>query len=83
VLTVSTLLEAEYGLKDVCLSVPCIVSQAGVERIIVGKLTDEEQRDLTASAMVLKKTLADLAGEDGKRDDRLDGKAPVAIGEVT
>jgi malate/lactate dehydrogenase len=25
---VSTLLEGEYGLKDVCLSVPCIVSQA-------------------------------------------------------
>ncbi|MFO7535834.1 MAG: hypothetical protein R6X19_09175 [Kiritimatiellia bacterium] len=32
-------------------------------------MTDEEQRDLTASAMALKKTLADLAGEDGKRDD--------------
>ena len=68
VLTVSTLLDEEYGLKDVCLSVPCIVSQAGIENIIVGKLTDEEQRDLAASAMVLKKTLADLAGADGKRD---------------
>ncbi len=59
----------EYELKDVCLSVPCIVSQAGIERIIVGKLTDEEQRDLSASAMTLKKTLSDLAGEDGKHDD--------------
>lgn len=61
VLTVSTLLEDEYGLTDVCLSVPCIVSQTGIERILVGPLTDDEQRGLAASARVLTKTLADLA----------------------
>jgi len=57
VLTVSTLLDGEYGLNDVCLSVPCIVSQTGVERIIEGKLTDGERAALHSSASVIKKSL--------------------------
>jgi L-lactate dehydrogenase len=61
VLTVSTLLDGEYGLKDVCLSVPCIVSQSGMERTIEGKLTDEELRALHASASVVSEGLVELA----------------------
>jgi len=61
VLTVSTLLEGKYGLNDVCLSVPCIVSQSGAERILEGKLADEEQKALHESASVLKKKLIELA----------------------
>lgn len=64
VLTVSTLLEGEYGLNDVCLSVPCIVSRSGLENIIVGRLTNEEQRALQASALILKQTLVDLTSGD-------------------
>ena len=60
ILTVSTLLDGEYGLKDVCLSVPCIVSQSGVERIIEGKLADEELRALHASASIIKEKLVEL-----------------------
>jgi len=60
VLTVSTLLDGEYGLRDVCLSVPCIVSQSGVDRIIEGKLADDEQRALHASASIIKEKLAEL-----------------------
>ncbi len=60
VLTVSTLLDGEYGLKDVCLSVPCIVSQSGVERIIEGKLADEELRALNASASIIQERLVEL-----------------------
>lgn len=63
VLTVSTLLDGEYGLRDVCLSVPCVVSRTGIERIIEGRLADVERRDLEASAAVLKKSLAALDGE--------------------
>lgn len=65
VLTVSTLLEGEYGLRDVCLSVPCILSQSGVERIIEGRLSDGEKQALQASAEVLKEKLSELktAGE--------------------
>jgi len=60
VLTVSTLLDGEYGLKDVCLSVPCIVSKHGVERIIVGKLVADEQNALRASASAIKESLVEL-----------------------
>ncbi len=60
VLTVSTLLDGEYGLKDVCISVPCIVSQSGVERIIEGKLADGERRALHASASLLRERLMEL-----------------------
>ena len=65
VLTVSTLLEGEYGLQDVCLSVPCILSHSGVDRIIEGRLADGEKQALKASAAVLKERLIELenAGE--------------------
>jgi L-lactate dehydrogenase len=60
VLTVSTRLEGEFGLQDVCLSVPCIVSSGGVERIIVSKLPEGELAALLASAEVLKKAITKL-----------------------
>jgi L-lactate dehydrogenase len=67
VLTVSTMLSGDYGLEDVCLSVPCIVSRNGVERVITAKLTDEESQALRRSANTLKETLAAL--ETGGADD--------------
>jgi L-lactate dehydrogenase len=60
VLTVSTMLDGEYGLKDVCLSVPCIVSRSGVERIIEGKAAIGELQALHASASVIRKSLIEL-----------------------
>jgi len=62
ILTVSTLLEGEYGLEDVCLSVPCILNQDGVERILRTSLPPEEQQALRHSAEVLKKARLDLKG---------------------
>ena len=60
VLTVSTRLEGEFGLQDVCLSVPCIVSGRGVERNIVSKLPKDEEAALAASAAVLKEAITQL-----------------------
>jgi L-lactate dehydrogenase len=60
VLTLSTYLNGEYGLNDVCLSVPAVVSQNGVERIIDKELPADEKQALERSAAVLKKSLADL-----------------------
>lgn len=60
VLTVSTRLDGECGLNDVCLSVPCMVCESGVERIVEGRLPLEEQRSLEASAAVLKKAEDEL-----------------------
>jgi L-lactate dehydrogenase len=54
VLTISTLLDGEYGLHDVCLSVPCIVSSHGVEMVIAGQLSDGEMVSLKKSASILK-----------------------------
>lgn len=60
VLTVSTLLEGEYGLIDVCLSVPCLVSRKGIERVIEGSLTSDEMKSLAQSANILRSTLDEL-----------------------
>ncbi len=57
VLTVSCRLDGEYGLRDVCLSVPCVVSRQGIQRIIAGKLTGDEMAGLARSAAVLRATL--------------------------
>ena len=69
VLTVSTMLDGEYGLKDVSLSVPCIVSQAGVEKIIEGRLTNEELTALAASASVIKESIQELTASKGEHHD--------------
>jgi L-lactate dehydrogenase len=62
VLTVSTLLDGEYGLDDVCLSVPCIVSERGVERIVESRLPQGELESLAASAALLKQSMGQLEG---------------------
>lgn len=54
ILTVSTLMKGEYGLDDLYIGVPAIVSQQGVERPIEIDLTDEEMEKLHHSANVLK-----------------------------
>lgn len=65
ILTVSTLLEGEYGITGVCLSVPSIIAQHGVEKLLTGSLSAEEQRLLLQSATILKHSMAELeqAGE--------------------
>lgn len=60
VLTVSTLLDGEYGLRDVCLGVPAIVGQRGVERIVTAPLSPEEQQALERSAETLRAQMAGL-----------------------
>jgi L-lactate dehydrogenase len=61
VLTVSTLLQGEYGLQDVCLSVPVLLGKDGIKRVIEAKLRTEEQSLLEKSADTLKRSLAELA----------------------
>ncbi len=59
-LTVSSMMQGEYGLEDVCLSVLCIVDDSGVRGRIQSKLTDEELRKLHTSANKLKETIASI-----------------------
>ncbi|MBN2218022.1 MAG: L-lactate dehydrogenase [Pirellulales bacterium] len=63
VLTVSTRLDGEFGLTDVCLSVPCIVAAGGAERIIEARLPDNELKALLASAALLKEAISQLEGQ--------------------
>jgi L-lactate dehydrogenase len=60
VLTVSTLLEGEYGRSDVCQSVPCAVDETGVAHAIEARLPAEEQAGLERSAGVLKQAIEEL-----------------------
>lgn len=60
VLTVSTLLDGEYGLRDVCLSVPCIVAQSGIEKIMEGRLAADELQALQASAAVIRESAREI-----------------------
>jgi L-lactate dehydrogenase len=60
VLTVSTALEGEYGLSDVCLGIPAIVGQAGVEMVLEASLPPEETAALEQSANVLREAIDKL-----------------------
>jgi L-lactate dehydrogenase len=60
VLTVSIMLEGEFGLRNVCLSVPGIVSARGVEKIIESPLPESELAALSASAATLRQAIEQL-----------------------
>ena len=62
VLPVSTLLEGEYGLQDVCLGVPCVVGQGGVREIVEAPLLPGEKESLLKSASILQAALKELTG---------------------
>ena len=51
---VSVFLDGEYGLKDVCLSVPVVLENKGAEEIIELELPEDEQKQLKKSAEVIK-----------------------------
>ena len=60
ILSVSTLVESDFGIKDVCLSVPCVVSDSGVIRIIESPLSPSELNSLSYSAQVLRNAIDSL-----------------------
>jgi L-lactate dehydrogenase len=60
VLSVSAVLDGEYGISGVSIGVPCLVSQKGIERILEANLTSDEQGALARSAAVLRDTIAQL-----------------------
>ena len=60
VLTVSTMLRGEYGISDVCLSLPAVVSDTGIVRIVDGPLSENEKELLHRSAGILRESIASL-----------------------
>lgn len=65
ILTVSTLLNGEYGIDNVCLSVPCVVGAGGVKKIITAHLSDDEHKALRASAGAIKEVIDRIAPGTG------------------
>ncbi|WP_078060757.1 L-lactate dehydrogenase [Desulfotomaculum copahuensis] len=64
VLTVSGLINGEYGIHDVCFSLPAIVNRQGRSRVLAVPLAPDEEEALHHSAAVLKSILdrLDLPG---------------------
>lgn len=59
-LTLSTLLTGEYGISDVCLSIPSVISSEGLKSKLVAPLTDGELASLKHSADCLKDVIKQI-----------------------
>ena len=57
-LPVSSLVQNAYDIRDICLSVPSVVSRKGIEKHVEIKLWPKEQMALQTSSRALKDTLA-------------------------
>ena len=76
ILSVSSLMEGQYGLRDICLSMPTIVGADGVEEKIPISLDEDEITKLMASAQALKDIASSLdlslpeveSGADGNEE---------------
>lgn len=60
ILPISTSMHGDFGIEDVCLSMPTILSAEGMETHIPIKLSEKEQESLKQSASTLKHILAGL-----------------------
>ena len=60
VLSVSTLMTGQYGVRDICLSLPCVVGANGIEEVLTLNLNAEEEAGFKRSAEKLGSTLAML-----------------------
>ena len=56
----SALLEGEYGEKDLCIGVPCILGKNGIEKIVELNLNEEEKALFAKSAAAVHNTNAAL-----------------------
>jgi L-lactate dehydrogenase len=54
ILTVSSLLQGQYNISDVCLSVPTVVDRNGINRILEIPLSGKEEEMLQQSADTLR-----------------------------
>jgi len=60
VMAVSTMLHGEYGIDDVCLSIPTYIGPGGVKGRVMPDFTEEEVKKLQNSAEVLKSVIANI-----------------------
>lgn len=60
ILPVSSYIDGEYGLKDICISIPSIVCMEGIDKVLEIPLSKREEENLFNSASKLKDVLESL-----------------------
>jgi len=60
IVAVSTMLHGEYGIDDVCLSIPTIINANGAVTKVLPEMTEEEVAKLRLSAETLKSVIAQV-----------------------
>jgi L-lactate dehydrogenase len=68
VFSVSSLVPGYYGIEDVYLSLPAVIGQGGVERVLHLPLSEQETAALCQSAAVLRGVLDEVAATEGTND---------------
>ena len=61
IVAVSTMLHGEYGIEDVCLSIPTIINANGVVGKVLPDMTDEEIEKLRHSAKMLREVIDQIS----------------------
>ena len=56
----STCLNGEYGYRDTCLALPCVVDSTGVRKVIELNLNDQERASLEICADAMKAQISSL-----------------------
>jgi malate dehydrogenase len=57
IIPVSVLLKGEYGVKDICMGVPCVINRKGVERILEIELDEKEKKKIKEAEEIFKKCM--------------------------
>ena len=60
VMPLSILMQGQYGIRDVCLSLPCVVGRAGVLRVLEPDLSESEVAALRQSADVVRSAIGSV-----------------------
>lgn len=53
-------LDGEYGIKDICIGLPCRLGKAGIEKIIELDLADNEKKEFLKCAETIRNLLKQL-----------------------
>ena len=60
ILTVSSLIDGLYGVKDICISLPSIVGATGIQQVLPVDLSADEQERLRDSGLKMRSILSEL-----------------------
>lgn len=78
ILPVSSLVHGEYGIRDVCISVPTVIGRAGVEAQLEIELWPREVQSLQKSGQVLRETIDQVLARNPKAGTPAPSTTPLA-----